>query len=235
MHWHWRRIQAFLIVAIILAGLRTAWVLYERHSAAHPPEVNREESEAAGLDPDTLVFIRTSHIIDLPGLHRLIGKTVWVRNGWIYPNWQVSGGHVTSDNGTLPPLLPLHVREVLTGRTRYGRGVFLAFDTSAGERAIQIGSLDAAGAPDLQLDNMFFFDDPHQLYSHWSKDVWDLVDRHEVKTGMNMLQAQYSLGVGKLENGEGGNATMIFPRGGRALEVAFSGGKVAHTESVQLQ
>jgi hypothetical protein len=43
---------------------------------------------------------------------------------------------------------------------------------------------------------------------------------------MNQLQAQYSLGVGKVESGEGADSTMIFERGGHPIEVVFEDGKV---------
>ncbi len=45
-------------------------------------------------------------------------------------------------------------------------------------------------------DNIFFIEDPRELYKHWPADVWKAVDEHRVLPGMNELQASFALGVG---------------------------------------
>ena len=39
-------------------------------------------------------------------------------------------------------------------------------------------------------DLLFFYDDPHTIYTNWPKDVWAAVDAHQVKQGMNELQTR---------------------------------------------
>jgi len=38
----------------------------------------------------------------------------------------------------------------------------------------------------IDSDILFFYDDPHMIYDHWSKDVWAAIDAHQVKPGMSV-------------------------------------------------
>jgi hypothetical protein len=226
-----KRTQVFLLIGMAVAALRLVYVVYERHEAAKPAPV----ATNAAIDPDYMVFLRSSHVIDIAGARRMIGQTVWVRNGYIYPAYEVTAGKIGRRTGVLSPLLPLQIRQVVVQKVGRQPGIFFACDSPDGPRAVQIGALDATGTPDFQLDSMFFFDDPHQLYSHWPKDVWQSIDQHQAKAGMSQLQVEYALGVGKVESGEEGDSTMLFPRDGNAVEVTFSGGKATAVNPIKVK
>ena len=73
---------------------------------------------------------------------------------------------------------------------------------------------------------MFFIQDPKQLYKHWPADVWEAVDKHQVKPGMNELQANFAIGMGlpQLSN-EAGVKTVQYPNGGKPVRVMYREGK----------
>ena len=48
----------------------------------------------------------------------------------------------------------------------------------------------------IYADDMLFYDDPHQLYRHWSPELWQAVDHHQALPGMNEIQASFALGMG---------------------------------------
>ena len=51
----------------------------------------------------------------------------------------------------------------------------------------------------IYSDDILFIQDPHELYKHWPPDVWQAIDNHQVKPGMNELQASFAVGVGMPE------------------------------------
>src|SRR6266700_3264716 len=76
------------------------------------------------------------------------------------------------------------------------------------------------------INDMLFIEDPHQLYKHWPPDVWQAVDQHQVKPGMNELQADFALGIGLLENGgDSTDRTLNYPNGGKPVKISFHDGK----------
>jgi hypothetical protein len=73
---------------------------------------------------------------------------------------------------------------------------------------------------------MFYIEDPHELYKHWSAEVWQAVERHEVKPGMNELQADFAVGMGVPDAGDSSHEKVVrYPNGGKPLVVVYRGGK----------
>ena len=76
------------------------------------------------------------------------------------------------------------------------------------------------------IDEIFFLQDPHELYDHWPKAVWEAVDRHEVTKGMSEQQAAFALGAGALHgDGDYGNRTLEFQQGDKRVLVTFAGNR----------
>ena len=44
------------------------------------------------------------------------------------------------------------------------------------------------------VNDIFFFEDPHELYKHWPADTWSAIDQHQAKQGMSELQAALCAG-----------------------------------------
>ncbi len=74
---------------------------------------------------------------------------------------------------------------------------------------------------------MFYIEDPHQLYKHWPADVWQAVEQHEVKPGMNEMQADFAVGMGVPDAGTSRGKTVRYPNGGKPLVVLYQDGKAA--------
>ena len=74
----------------------------------------------------------------------------------------------------------------------------------------------------IYSDDILFVEDPRELYKHWPADVWDAISKHEVKNGMNQLQAEFSVGMGQPDNlHDGNNRTVTYPNNGKPLVVTF--------------
>ena len=76
-------------------------------------------------------------------------------------------------------------------------------------------------------DEIFFYDDPHELYKHWGPEIWKAVDSHQVILGMNERQVELSLGqVSKSVSQDYGNRMVVFANMGHPMAVTFVNNKV---------
>jgi hypothetical protein len=76
-------------------------------------------------------------------------------------------------------------------------------------------------------DELFFYDDPHELYKHWGPKIWEAVDSHQVIVGMNERQVQLALGqVSKSLSNEYGNRLVVYANLGKPIAVTFVKNKV---------
>ena len=240
-----RKIQIILGVALLLAAVRLFFVYQERHAAV-PPAASTPQNNLA---LDDYVVPRKLHAYDLKSAKELIGKTVWVRTGnqvafYAY-DATTHRAAFAKEGGLLAPLQKLEIQDVILqtapggGSKVYGNGenqfrthdenqemlaVFVSPPASR-QLAAPIGA-KRGGAYNIAVDEMFLLQDPHELYNHWPKTIWESVDRHEVTKGMSELQAAFALGAG-VQRGDGGygNRTLGFPRGEERVLVTFAGNK----------
>jgi hypothetical protein len=93
--------------------------------------------------------------------------------------------------------------------------------------AVPIG-YEANGDFKIYSDEMFFIEDPHDLYKHWTPDVWQAVEQHQVKPGMSEMQADFAVGMGTPDAGSSSEQkTVHYPNGGNPLVVVYREGKAA--------
>ena len=79
---------------------------------------------------------------------------------------------------------------------------------------------------------MLFIQDPHELYKHWTADIWDAINKHEVKPGMNELQVGFAIGMGIPDpSSDPAVKTVKYPNGGKPLIVTYRYGKVAEIKA----
>ena len=57
-------------------------------------------------------------------------------------------------------------------------------------------------------DEIFFYDDPHELYKHWGPEIWKAVDSHQVILGMNRTPGG-SLSLGQVARAARARTTAI--------------------------
>jgi hypothetical protein len=242
-----KKIQIILGVALLLAAVRLGLIYQERHAAAPPVKSAPQNNLAL----DDYVVPKKLHAYDLQSAKELIGKTVWVRTGnqVVFYAFDPTKRRAdfTKEGGLLAPLQKLEIKDVVLqtspggGTKVYGSGenqfrihdeqqeMLAVFVTPPSTRllAAPIGAKHG-GTYNIVIDDMFFLQDPHDLYNHWPKAMWESVDNHEVTKGMSELQASFALGAG-VQHGDGdyGNRTLEFRRGDERVLVTFTGNRAS--------
>jgi hypothetical protein len=219
-----RIVQIVVLVAIVVAGINLYLTLRERRvglMVAKQPE--------AALDPDYYVTPKKLHPQDLKDAKELTRQPVWVRDGYRYAYYPYAG-HSDFEHlaGTLGPIEKLNIKDVVLDRTPGSssqKQVMAVFEKDSKRYAFPIG-VDDNGDYKIYSDEMLFIQDPHELYKHWPAEVWKAIDNHEVKPGMNEIQAFFAIGVGSPEGTGMSNPRIVdFPDNGHPLRITFTNGK----------
>jgi hypothetical protein len=220
-----KTLQIFLLAAIVLAAGRTAYILYQRRETAQEEAKPRQETS---LNADYYVTPKKLHPFDLKSARQLTAQPVWVRLGYQLTYYPYSAERRQADfaheAGTLPPLQKLAIQDVVTGVSPLAPGtrqVLARFTLEGKDFAAPIGA-EQNGVFRIYSDNIFFIEDPHDLYKHWPAGVWQKIDAHEVQPGMSELQAAFAIGMG-IQQGPGdyGSRTLRYLNGGKPLTITF--------------
>jgi hypothetical protein len=205
-----RIVQIVVLVAIVAAGINLHLTFRERRAGltvAKQPEV--------ALDPDYYITPKKLHPQDLKDAKELTKQPVWVRDGYRYAYYPYAG-HSDFDHpaGTLGPIEKLNIKDVVLDRTPGSasqKQVMAVFEKDGKRYAFPIG-VDDNGDYKIYSDDILFIQDPHELYKHWPTDVWKAIDNHDVKPGMNEIQAFFAIGVGGPEGTGTSNPNRGLPR-----------------------
>ena len=222
-----KKIQLFLAAAILLAGARAAYIVYERHAERKEAEQPKPQSL---LNPDYYVNPKKLHPYDVKSARELTRQPVWVQVGYgntYYPyNPARHKADFAHEVGTLGPLQKLQITDVVMDLSPHAPGekqVLALFNLDGKPYAVPIGA-EKNGDYQIYSDQMFFIQDPHELYKHWPPDIWDAIEKHEVRPGMNEIQADFAVGLG-IPEGSGADRTVTYPNGGKPLVVTYRNGK----------
>ena len=238
-----QRIQISLVVLLLLATARVAYIFHERQQAA---TAKRHDDGSRALTSDEYVYPKKFYAYDLPSAKSLVGKVVWVRQGYgnlVYP---VADGRADLSRGkaSLLPLEELKIRDITrevppaAWKSPSGESELIAIaERSDGSKlAVPVGSFAADGSLKLVANDVFYIQDPHQLYQHWPPDVWKAIDAHQPKPDMNELQVNFALGMPqRTGGGDYGERTLEYSNGGKPIKVSFSGNKAVEITPVQPQ
>jgi hypothetical protein len=220
-------IQAVLLIAIVAAGVHLFLYFRGRQAKVVAP-VQKETA----LDPDAYVSPRKLHPQDLKDARELTRQPAWVRAGYqlvYYPfNGYTNFYHRT---GYLGPIEKLDIKDIVVNRAPEGdKQVMAVFEKDNALYAFSIGYLEGDNYR-FDSDEILYVQDPHQLYKHWPADVWQAIDKHQVKVGMNELQASFAVGVGTPEGTGTSNPRVVnYPNNGHPLRVTFDNGKATEIE-----
>ncbi len=225
------KIHIVLLLAIVVTGIRLAWIFYERHQAAVTPA----KKENAPLNPDYYVTPKKLYPYDLKSAKKqLTAQPAWVKVGYAYGyypyNASAHSADLSHEAGKLRPLQKLVIKDVVTGTSPKdpGRRQVLAVYADGGQTYATPVGTEANGDFKFFGNDMLFIEDPHGLYKHWPGDVWQAIDQHQVKPGMSELQADFAVGIGLLEAGSDSiDRTLDYPNGGKPLKISFHDGKAA--------
>jgi len=226
------------IVLLLALAIRIGLIYRANHEQG--PALKKVEDMAPISDDEAVSYtLRKLRPDSLKDVRDLIGKTVWVSAGGQMDFYYDAGNHVDYAHavGTLQSPTPLLIQGVFeqvapkSGRAVFRiapgqRHVLVAFtmpnsDTSTALYATPVGYFDA-GRYTIYDDQLFFYDDPHELYKHWGADMWSHIDKHEAVLGMSETQAMMALGeVIDPRGDKPGNRTIYFDNNTHPVSIEF--------------
>jgi len=225
-------------VAVVAVGIELAYLHHERNEDAKPKVV-----ETAPIDPDYNVFLKKERPDKLEDEKALKGRTLWISTGGQLDYYPYKAGKVdyAKTSGTLLGAEPIVAQDAVeavapkTATFRIPAGdkqVLLVFTKpgSTDEYAVPVGNREK-GVYTFQSDLIFFYDDPHKLYSFWGPEVWKAIDEHKAILGMTEHEVQMALGQVATSGGqEEGNRTVEYNNLGHPIRVTFVKNKATSIE-----
>jgi hypothetical protein len=227
-----QKIQRGLLLLLLLVTLRAGYILYQRHQEALKFERQKKAEEVGYSNPDYYVSPKKLYPYDIKSAKQITQQPVWVKEGYRYTYYPYDRATKKIDfkheAGLLMPIEKLAIQDVLKAKPA-GPGeqmqVMATFEKEGNSYAVPIG-YEADGEYKIYSDEMFFIQDPHELYKHWPPDVWQSVEQHQVKPGMNEMQADFAIGMGIPDSGDTSyEKTVRYPNGGKPLVVVYQDGK----------
>ena len=233
-----QRIQLVLLGAMVIAALRAGFILYQRHEDVLQAERLKQAQSLGYSNPDYYVSPKKLHPYDVKSAKQLTQQPVWVKEGYKYTYFhydpvsrKVDFAH---DAGLLLPIEQLSIKDVVTDTPPGAsprKQVVATFQKEGKNYAVPIG-FEADEQYKIYSDEMFFIEDPRVLYKHWPPDVWQSVEQHQVKPGMNEMQADFAIGMGVPDAGDTSEQkTVRYPNGGKPLVIVYHEGKAAEIKA----
>ncbi|MBN9617030.1 MAG: hypothetical protein BGO25_12470 [Acidobacteriales bacterium 59-55] len=229
---------AATLILIVAVGVRIGMIYHQRNAPVKPVPTAADEK----ISDDDLVFLKKKRPDTMAEIRTLIGTKLWVSAGGQMDYYPFAGHRVAygKSAGILLGAEPLIVKDAVeqvapksaTFRIPGGdRQVSLVFTLpqsadATKEYAVPVGYRET-GRYTFYTDEIFFYDDPHELYKHWGPEIWKAVDSHQVILGMNERQVQLSLGqVSKSVSQDYGNRMVVYANLGKPMAVTFVNNKV---------
>jgi hypothetical protein len=230
-----KRIQLALAVAIVVVGARVGYVLYERHEDYVAAQKQVAANNAGYTNQEYYVSPKKLYPFDLKAAMQLTEQPVWAKEGYRYTYYPYDAGsrkvELGREAGLLLPIEKLQIKDVVTGATGGKRQVMAVFEKDGKNFAVPIG-FESDGQYKIYSDEMFYVEDPHELYKFWPADVWQAIEQHEVKPGMDELQADFAVGMGVPDPGAtSADKTVRYANGGKAVVVEYRGGRAAEVKA----
>ena len=177
------------VVLVLAVGGELAYLHHERNKPMVMKAPEREK-----IADDDLVFLKQKRPSSMADLKELVGTTVWVSAGGQLDYYPYAGKTVEygKSAGTLLGAQSMVVkgrwsrwlRRRLRSGFRVGTGRCCWFlrcrdaADAAKEYAVPVGYRQD-GQYTFYTDEIFFYDDPHELYKHWGPEIWKAVDAHQ--------------------------------------------------------
>jgi len=230
-----RWLQVLLLIAIAAAAVRLVMVMRARMTPGAPRPA---PARNAPLNPEAYVVPRKLYPYDLASARRLTEQPVWVKEGYRYTYFPYDAARRRADfqheAGLLGPIEQLRITGVVTqptpGVARH-RQVLAIFDKDGKTFAVPVGT-ESGKAYRIYADEMFFYEDPHQLYSFWPPQIWQEIASHQVRPGMDEMQTAFSVGMGVPRPGGDPERKIVnYPNGGHPLTVTYQNGKAVEVRS----
>jgi hypothetical protein len=222
-------LQILLLVAMVAAGVRLAFVVRQRLR----PAATKTKAQVPPLHREAYVVPRKLHAYDLASARQLTHQPVWVQEGYRYVYYGYDPkrrrANFFRDVGLLGPIEQLLIEDVMaqpTPRQPNHHQIVAIFGKNGHSYAVPIGS-ESGGSFQIYADEMFFYEDPRQLYNFWPAEVWEAIGKHQVKPGMNEIQADFAVGMGipQPEAADPDEKVVKYANGGYQLTVTYRKGR----------
>jgi hypothetical protein len=231
-----KKIQLALALGIVVAGARTGYILYRNHEDYVAAQKRVAAKNAGYANQEYYVTPKKLYPYDLKSAQQLTQQPVWVKEGYRYTFYRyvpvVKSVDFAHEAGLLGPLERFEMKDVMVVAAPGGRRQVVAtFDKDGHSYAVPIG-FENEGQYKIYSDEVFYVEDPHELYKFWPADVWQAIEQHQVKPGMDELQADFAVGMGVPDAGaSSADKTVRYPNGGKPLVVEDSGGKATEVKA----
>ncbi len=218
-----RLFQVFFLVLIVAAAIRVIVIMRERKTATS----ETPKSAAPPLNREAYVVPKKLYISSMKSAQQLTQQAVWVKEGYRYTVYPYANHAVDFKHsaGMLLPIQKLQIKDVVSVAAPGSRQVVAVFDQDGKAYAVPIGIQEGSDFT-FYADEMFFYEDPHQLFNFWTPETWQAIERHEVTKGMNEYQVAFAIGMGTPQaGGDASQKTVTYPNGGKPLVVTYQNGK----------
>lgn len=226
----WQKIGLLTAFVLLIFAIRIYFIYRERRE----PMVQQPKVAERKLTQDEVVQPRKMYIDSVDSAKALDGKTIWVQSGYSLDYYPYADHRIefTHPSGVLPSVQPLQIQDIVTEKvpasiaTRVPKGDKQAFavfkmPSDSKDYATAIGYIQGTDST-FYCDQIFYYDDPHQMYNYWGPKVWMAIDQHQPIPGMNELQTAMALGViQQSESSDIGNRTVDYDAGGKKWSVTF--------------
>jgi len=237
----WQKILLPSVATLVIGG---GYLLVVWHQRQNPGVVGKQAPEQR-LSADDVAVVRMEFQHHFDDVKELEGKSVWMKNGYSMPYYPYAGGRVdfAKPAGLLPPAQKLDVKKAIKAAApaavrdniEHGdRQVMLVFSLPDGkEQYVTPVGFVQGESEHYFCDLLFYYDDPHTIYSNWPKDTWAAIDAHQVKPGMSELQTRMAIGMKARPDGQvEGSRTVDYDVNGKHTIVAY---RENHATSIQNQ
>lgn len=226
----WQKALIITLVTFAVGGIYLFFVW--RHRSDPGVAVHNQEKQIS--NPDDFVIMRAMMPHYFENLKKMEGMTVWMKNGYVMPYFPATGGHIDFKHtaGVVPSAQKLEIKkfvkssvplELDTGMSHPAHQVFALFTMPPDQKQYAVAVGDYEGNEESYLcDLLFFYDDPHTIYDHWSKEVWAAIDARKVIAGMSERQTHMAIGLNATYSGhEKGNRTVHYDQAGKRWTVTY--------------
>src|SRR3984885_8576341 len=113
-----KRIQIALALAIVIAGVRAGYILYQRHQDYLAAQKQAEAKNAGYSNPDYYVSPKKLYPFDLKSAQQLTQQPEWVKEGYRYTYYRfvpvVKSVDFAHEEGLLGPIERLEIKDIVT-------------------------------------------------------------------------------------------------------------------------
>ena len=244
-----KRLGITFILFAVVGAIQVGYMWYSRRDTGTP---QKKAEPTYSTNQDDYVTPHRIFPYNVESAKKeMVGKPVWVKSGNQVPYYRYDAAAHTvnfkQSAGLLAPVAKLQVKDVTLqrqpvtlkpGEVAVVRKQIMAVFEQAEEPGLYAASIGTNTGDDFtfNVNELLFFDDPHELYKHWPPEIWEAIDKHEGKEGMSELQAAFAFGAsGSSDSDKIGDRTVEFSNAGKPVTMTFEKNKAVKVTPGKMQ